>query len=349
MRKKEAILSSGSLSLFCAQAALLLKAGIPLQSGLSDLAEHADDEQYKAALARVDHGLASGLSLSQAMEQSQAFPRYALEMAHLAETSGRLEEVMNTLSLYYERQEAFASRLRSAVLYPSILIAIVSLVIIAMITLVLPVFRQVFAQLSGGLPQQEYASISTGITISRIALVVLLCTLAAIGLVALLYRIPKIKSALMAFFRRFFLTRRLLSRLSSNRFLGGMELIQKSGMPPSRSILLSLPLLDMPEQQAILEKSQSDPDAGEDWIGALRSADIISGMEARLLRVGRETGSTEQVLSKIVQRSDDDVVEALNRLLATAEPALISVLAVIIGLIMISVMLPLIGLLSALG
>lgn len=76
---------------------------------------------------------------------------------------------------------------------------------------------------------------------------------------------------------------------------------------------------------------------------------IISGLDARLLRIGRETGAVDQVLEQIAQRSDDDAVESLNGLLSAVEPALVSLLAVVIGSVMISVMLPLLQVLTAIG
>lgn len=346
---KPTALSPRSLSLICSQAALLLQAGIPLSSGLSDLAADGLDQASQQALSRVDEALLQGLSFSAALRQAQSFPPYMLEMTELAETAGRLEEVMDTLGRYYGRMDIFSQRLRSAVLYPSILIAVMAVVIAVMLTLVLPVFQQVFQQLSGGLSAAALESMTAGLSVSRWVLALLLVLLAAMGLAALIYKLPRCAAAFARFGSRFFLTRRLLSRLGGSRFVGAMELVVKSGIPPQQAVELAMGVLDHGPMRQRLEQQLPLLQQTGEWERALESAGVISGLDARLLRIGRETGAVDQVLEQIAQRSDDDAVESLNGLLSAVEPALVSLLAVVIGSVMISVMLPLLQVLTAIG
>ncbi len=346
---KPTALSPRSLSLICAQVALLLQAGIPLTSGLSDLAAGGLDESSRQALIRLDEALAEGISFSAALRQAQSFPPYMVEMTELAEAAGRLEEAMETLSRYYGRMDTFTQRLRSAVLYPSILIAIMAVVIAIMLTLVLPVFHQVFQQLAGGLAGTALGSMTAGLTVSRWILAVLLALLAALGLIALLYKLPRFSAAFTRFGARFFLTRRLVAQLASSRFVGAMELVVKSGIPPQQALEQALGVLGNSPMRQRLERQLDGLDQSGQWEKALASAGVITELDARLLRIGRETGAVDHVLEQIAERSDDDAVETLNGLLSAVEPALVSLLAVIIGSVMISVMLPLLQVLTAIG
>ena len=128
-----------------------------------------------------------------------------------------------------------------------------------------------------------------------------------------------------------------------------MELVVKSGIPPQQAVELAMGVLDHGPMRQRLEQQLPLLQQTGEWERALESAGVISGLDARLLRIGRETGAVDQVLEQIAQRSDDDAVESLNGLLSAVEPALVSLLAVVIGSVMISVMLPLLHVLTAIG
>ena len=112
-------LSANELSAFCAQLALITKAGIPAQEGISIMMEDAGDVRTRELMQSVLNKLEEGAPLHKALAQTGRFPKYMLDMVGIGERSGRLDEVLDSLSAYYERSQAISRSVKSCLLYTS--------------------------------------------------------------------------------------------------------------------------------------------------------------------------------------------------------------------------------------
>lgn len=228
MAKKQKRLSDSEIAGFCEQLAYIIKAGISLQEGLMLMSEDAKND----AEAKITQGLLesveSGSSLAYALGLSEEFPKYMVNMVEIGENSGRLEEVLESLCTYYERNEAVSRNIRSSVTYPVVMIAIMVAVILVIIIEVLPVFQEVFLQLGSevspfvqgimnfGAGVQEYAWLIIGI-IAAIIIIALILRNTAAG-----------RRGLSAISERLF--RRMSATISSGRFASAMALMLSSGI-----------------------------------------------------------------------------------------------------------------------
>ena len=140
-------LSPREISAFCTQMSLLVKAGISVQEGIGIMCEDAQSKVEKELLEQILLLVEEGRPLAFALEQTGCFPKYMIDMLEIGETAGRLEEVLDSLTEYYERSQAISKSIRSAVTYPIIMIVMMAVVIGVLVIKVLPIFRQVFAQL----------------------------------------------------------------------------------------------------------------------------------------------------------------------------------------------------------
>ncbi len=113
--------SSEEISAFCDQIAMLLNGGIPIYEGTHILYEEMDAGRTKDVLKRVDENVKSGLSFSEALKESKAFPDYLCEMVAIGETTGKLEDIMHSLAGYYERESVIKNSIRSVISYPTVL------------------------------------------------------------------------------------------------------------------------------------------------------------------------------------------------------------------------------------
>ena len=148
---KKMNLSNDYLSAFCLQISLLLHAGISIGDGLHMLSEDEEDPAAKKILQSMSEQVDNGLQISEVMEQSECFPDYVVYMTRTGEETGRTEEAFKALSDYYEEQRQLSERIRSALLYPVILLILMLLIIGVLLIRVLPIFNTVYNQLGGSM------------------------------------------------------------------------------------------------------------------------------------------------------------------------------------------------------
>lgn len=345
-QKKYKPLSNSELAAFSDQMAMILHSGIPAIEGITVMSEDADSEEEKALLLEMKDTLYQTGSFSQSLRDAGIFPAYFLKMVEIGEHSGRLDEVMESLAFYYEREDNLSKAIRSAITYPLIMVCMMLLIILLLITKVLPIFQQVFEQLGGSLGGFSKGLLQIGAGISRYSFVFagILCILA----LAVLFftKTKQGRNAVSAFTSRLKMTRAFSDQISACRFAQGMALTLSSGLTVEQSLELSGGLTNNPAFQERLADCRELMKQGETFSEALIHTGIFSGLYARMLAMGFRTGSTDEVLHKIASSCEEEIDTKLRNIIAIIEPTLVAVLSVIVGMILLSVMLPLMGILS---
>ena len=140
-------LTPSEISAFCAQLALIVKAGISVQEGLGIMHGDTTDSRGRDIIQSILEVTEEGRPLAVALGESGCFPKYVVDMVEIGETSGRLDEVLDSLCAYYERNEAITKNIKNAVTYPAVMIVMMMVVIVVLVVNVLPIFNQVFRQL----------------------------------------------------------------------------------------------------------------------------------------------------------------------------------------------------------
>ena len=146
MSKKQ-LLSNEEIASFCGQTALIIKAGIGPAEGMEILKQDTHDPKGQELLSRISDSCRRGSSFHEALLETGLFPDYVIKLIALGEESGNTDDVLTSLSEYYEREQTIADSIKSAVTYPFIMITMMFLVIVVLIVKVLPIFAQVFEQL----------------------------------------------------------------------------------------------------------------------------------------------------------------------------------------------------------
>lgn len=343
------LLSAAELSAFCEQIALILKAGIPVQEGVAIMAEDDRNAREADLLNVIREHAEMGESFRDSLEAAGVFPKYMLDMVTIGEQSGRLDEVMDSLVAYYERSEAVSKSLRSAVTYPVLMIIMMLVVIGILIMKVLPIFSQVFDQLGSQLSGFSQGILRLGGILNQYAAaIVAVLAIAAALLVAL--RFTKSGAAIYAkMFRRFPGTRRLASKISAGRFASAMSLMLSSGLDVDQSLDMARALVDDPSVQEKISGCQKKIADGASFSDALAEADIFAGVYSRMVSVGFKTGSVDGVMRKIADRCETEADDQIGTIISILEPTLVAVLSLIVGMILLSVMLPLMGIMTSIG
>lgn len=340
-------LSNSELAAFCSQIAMVLSAGISTTEGISLMLEEANENGEKQLLERISSTLNETGSFFEALKETGAYPDYMLQMVHIGEDTGKLDEVMKSLASHYDREASIVRSIRSAVTYPLIMIVMMVCIIIVLITKVMPVFQQVYRQLGSEMTGVSRTILNIGNVLRQFSVVfiVLFALLVAAGLY--FGCTEKGRTKTRRFFRHFKGTRAYLERLSSCRFASCMQLTLSSGMPTEECLSYADKLIDDKDMQERIRACRDSMEEGAELSAALNQAGIFSGVYSRLASIGSRTGSIDEVMQEIADRYQDEIDQRLTGIISALEPAIVIILSLIVGLILLSVMLPLMGIMSS--
>ena len=347
--KKNRAIPKEDLCSFANDAALLIHAGIPLYQGLPTLYRDLPDGTLKSALIALEQSLVSGMPMAKAFEQTNAFPRYFVEMIAIGENSGRTDDVFAQLGKYYSRLAAFSDRLRSAIVYPMLLILMMTVVIGVLIVSVLPIFSDILLQFSGEMTQGAASTLSVGFTVSIVIFVLMSIVLMLFLIGFLLCRTERGQQKLTRIFNAFFLTKKLGYKIAAGKFSSALSMMLKSGLSPQQALQMSQKVAEHTELEQKIAQLLNALEQEQSLEQAFDDAHIFDGMGEKLLHIGLKTGTFDACMEKLAQYYEEEVDDSVASAISVVEPSLVAVLAVVIGAVMLSAMLPLISIVSSIG
>ena len=347
--KIKKMLSHSEIASFCSQTAMILNAGIGPEEGMNILLQDTKNPDGQSIITQIRDICAEGNTFYEAIEATDVFPEYVLHMIKLGETSGNLDVVMQSLADYYEHQQNISDGIHNAILYPMIMIAMMLVVILVLITKVLPIFNQVFEQLGTEMNAFSLSLLKFGSNINRYAvlLIVLLCILA----LCYLYftKTTGGKVIFTRFAAVFPLTRGLYDQIATSKFASGLAMNLKSGTDTYTGVGLLANLVENPRLEAKIIACRDAISAGANFSDALQDANIFSSLYSRMISVGFRTGSIDTVMDRIAYQYEKEIDDRIRHLIAILEPTLVIILSLIVGMILLSVILPLMGIMSSIG
>ena len=341
-------LSNTEVSAFCSQMAMILRSGIFAMEGISIMLEDADDPEEHMLLAQIDDTLQKTGQLHEALEKTGAFPGYMIQMIRIGEETGRLDDVMSALALYYEREASISQMIRNALTYPLIMVFMMLLIILVLMTKIMPIFNEIFLQLGGEMTGLSRTLLNIGTVISRYSIVIIILT--ALFAVAVLYfgKTKKGRQQFGSFAANFAWTRSFMEKLAACRFASGMSLTLSSGMSPEEGLSLASELIAHEAFSQKISQCKSALEKGQELHKALLDSGIFTGIYARMAAIGDRTGVLDEVMQDIADTYQEEIDRKFTGLIAALEPTLVIVLSLVVGLILLSVMLPLMGIMSSL-
>ncbi len=326
---------------------LLLHAGVGVGDALALLEQ---EETYKDLLAGMSQQADSGAPLSACLRESGRFPAYLCGLIEVGEGTGRTEEALSALSRYYEQRARLDRQVRSALLYPAVMLVLMLLVIGVLLVKVLPIFNDVYISLGSRLTGVAGGLLALGRWLDS-AMPVLWALLAAVvALCAAFALADGFRDKLLGVWRRRQGDRGVSRRINNARLTQALSMGMASGLPLEKALELSASLLsDNPAAQARCRSCCEQLDQGVSLAQAMRASALLPASACRLLELGQRSGSSDMAMEKIARDLADDSDAAIEELVSRVEPALVLVCSVLVGLILLSVMLPLMHIMSAIG
>ena len=341
MSLKTKTLSEIEISAFCQQVGMVVKAGLPTYYGISILRDEANDEFTRSFLDQIYEPMEKGVTLGEALAGTNAFPEYMVDMIRLGEATGRLEEVLDSLAIYYERESDIKAGIRHAVTYPLIMTVMMLVVMVVIITQVVPVFSQIYEQLGSGLTGTALMLMQISNLLNKYMLG-FIAAVVGIGILGFaLFRTPTGKVL--------FQGQALAMSIAASRFANCMYLALSSGLDTDRSLEMAEKLIDNPYMLDKIKQCKKHIQNGEPFIKSLLLSGIFSKVYSSLMTIGFKTGSMDDIMHKISIAYEEETDERLRHFISILEPTLIVILSFFIGLILISFLLPLLGIMSSIG
>ena len=343
-------LSNVELATFFDQMAMILHSGIPAIEGLAIMREDTSSKEGREILDTLYKTMEETGFLYTALEDADVFPSYARELIRIGEQTGHLEKVLRSLAVYYHREEDVKNSIKSAVSYPLIMIGMMFVIILILIIKVLPMFNNVFLQLGSELTGFSRTVMNAGMAISRYSFVfILFIAVLAAAVIFLGFTKPgaRLRSKISY---KFFATKKLTRQIAVSKFSAGMALTLGSGLDAEQSLEMTLRLVEHPEISKRIESCLDMMKTEQlNFAQALSKTGIFTGIYARMISIGYKTGALDSLMEKISSTYEEEIDQRLARLISVLEPTLVVILSVIVGLILLSVMLPLLGIMSGIG
>lgn len=345
-------LDSAGISLFCESIAMMLAAGIQTDEAVGMLSEDIGDVGLQATCTAVYRSLNDGSTLADAMQAVGVFPRYAVDMVRVGENAGRTEEVLRALGVYYDEEDRLFAKIRSSVGYPAALLCVMSIILAFTVIVILPVFEDVYVSIAGSLTEGSFGAVGLSVAIGWVALgITLVCTIVALGGV-IACRSEGGRMAVMRLFEKFPATRGAMEQLAVSRFASALAAYTASGVNTDTAMKEALEVVEHAGLKRKAAKAYAlmiDSSAPRSLAQAISEAAVFEQIHARMLTIGTRSGSLDAALDRLSANFFDDAILQIDGAIDNIEPALAAFLTVAVGATLISVMMPLIGIMGSIG
>lgn len=339
-------LNNRELFQFCEQFSIILRSGMSAIEGLAILNDDSQTERGKEILTFLYKDMEESGSLAHAMEQSGAFPASAAAYVRTGEETGCLDEVMKGLSAFYAKEIQITDQIQSAVAYPLVMLGMMTAVIVILLVKVLPVFRQVFRQLGLEISGISGALLGIGETLSHYSTAFLVLLAAMIGFILFLVLHPKGQELIRKIVCRFPGTKEIPVNLDYSRLCQCISLGIRSGLSPELCVELAGAVVTQTEIREKLASIQKQLAEGYGFTEAITESGLFKAMELRLISLGFQAGASDEVMEKLAEQYEEKSTDSVSHIVSILEPTIVIVLSILVGLVLLSVMMPLLGLLS---
>ncbi len=331
--------SAEDLGIFTRELAILLRAGLPLDRALEIIIKLTVNEQFKEIAKSIRTEVRAGASLASAMEaQEGVFSRLYLNMIRAGEAGGALEVVMLRLTEFMERARELKETVRSALIYPTILLSVAVLSVVVLLIFVVPQFTQMFAESGKALPLPTQIVIAMGEFLQS-------WWWALIGAGILLYALfmrqmsePDSRYRWDGFFLGLPLVGDLITKMEMSRFSRTLGTLLDNGV----SLLAGLSIVKETLTNSVLAESLEEVVTklreGKGLGVPLHETGVFPDLGVHMVMVGEETGRLPEMLTQVADVFDREVQLAVKRMLALMEPVLILGLGLVIGSIIMSIL-----------
>jgi type IV pilus assembly protein PilC len=333
---------------FCFHLELLVRAGVPILEGLSDLRDSLAHPRFREVVASLVEAIDGGQKLSQAMEgQSKVFDQVFVSLIRAGETTGRLPEVLQSLTESLKWEDELASQTKKLTLYPAFVGTIVLGATFFLMIYMVPQLKQFVKNMGQALPlQTQLLFFVSDLLVAYWYVALLLPLLLFAALNWLLQRNPLARVRFDAAKLQLPFAGEILRKIILSRFANTFALLYSSGIPILESIRTTQDVVGNLIVRQGLERIEQLIIEGQNVTAAFHRVGFFPPLVIRMLRVGESTGALDTALINVSYFYNRDVKESVERVQQLIEPLLTVVLGCLLGWIMLSVLGPIYDVIS---
>jgi type IV pilus assembly protein PilC len=348
-RRTAGKVSTKLLTQFTRQLSTLQDAGLPILRSLRILEQQQKPGMMRVAIRLVAEDVEGGSTLSEAMgRQGKTFDRLYVNMVRAGELGGVLDVILQRLSDFMEKSQALKRKVVGAMIYPAAVISFALLIVVGIMTFVVPSFQTIFKDMGEDLPAITRFLIDSSNWIKEGGWAVILASPLAVYLG---FKLLKISQGGRFFVDNLKLSVPILGQITSKtsvaRFSRTLGTLLSAGVP----ILEALNITSETSGNAVfaraIGKVHDGIREGESFADPLRAAKVVEPMVVNMIDVGEETGELDKMLTKVADTYDDEVETLVASMVSLLEPVMVITLGLIVGFIVVSLFMPMVGLLKS--
>jgi type IV pilus assembly protein PilC len=345
------IVSQKGLTIFTRQLATLISAGLPLLRSLEVLERQEKNPGFKWVLGELAENIRSGNTFSEGLSQNpKVFNRLFINMVKAGEAGGVLDTVLNRLAGFMEKSLKIKGKVKAAMVYPVIILSVAILILIGLLTFVVPKFKTIFDDLLNGAPLPVLTQFVLNTSdLIRNNIIATIGVVAAVVFLFKLFRKTKQGSRIVD---RAILTMPpvgdLFRKAAISRFCRTLGTLLNSGVPILQALNITRDTSGNTILMDAIDVVHERVKEGEGVSGPLETTKVFPTMVTSMIDVGEETGELPEMLTRIADTYDEEVDNAVAALTSIIEPIMIVFLAVIVGVIVIALFMPIIKIIDTL-
>jgi type IV pilus assembly protein PilC len=339
------------LAVFTRQFSVMIDAGLPILQCLEILAGQAQNKVFQRTLMAVRDDIEAGSSLAGALRKHpMVFDDLYCNLVAAGEAGGILDTILQRLAAYLEKIVKLRRAVRSALTYPAAVIVIAGIVVWVILTYVIPTFRDLFAELGAALPLPTRIVIALSNLLARFGLFVLVLLVLAFVAVRRWYKTTRTgRMTIDRLLLRTPILGGVLRKIAVARFCRTMATLISSGVP----IIEALEVTAKTSGNAVIEeailKVRTEVEAGRGIAESMDRTGVFPAIVTHMVSVGEQTGALDTMMNKVAEFYEEEVDAAVEGFMALIEPVMIAFLGLVIGSIVVSMYLPIFGLVSKIG
>ena len=348
-RRSAGRVATKKLTQFTRQLATLQDAGLPLLRSLRILEEQQKPGSLRVAARMVADDVEAGNSLSESMgRHPKAFSRLYVNMVRAGELGGVLDIILQRLADFMERAEALKRKIIGAMIYPAVVIFFAFAIVTALLVFVVPKFKEMFEELDSELPPMTQLLMDVSTWMKGIGIFVIIGVIAGSIVISKVLRkskggayfLDKMKLCIP-------IMGSILAKVIVARFTRTLGTLLSAGVPILEALSTTAETAGNEVYERALVKVRAGIREGDSITKPLRQSGVVDSMVVNMIDVGEETGELDQMLGRIADTYEDEVDTAVASLVSLLEPVMIIVLGTIVGFIVISLFMPMVGMLEA--
>jgi type IV pilus assembly protein PilC len=344
-------LNNKEFQIFLRQLSIMLKSGVPLLDSLESLKDSAFSKSFVKVLTGIIEDINSGLSLSDAMNNTRGvFGPMVVNLVKAGEEGGVLDEVLDRLGQFFEKRQKLKNKIQGALIYPVATIVIAIGVLVAVLVFVVPKFKEIFESQGQELPgmTQFVVNLSENF-VSNIAIIMGVLVGGPIAFIVL-YRMGITKPAVDRFVFKIPLFGDLIKRGSIARMSRTLSVLLRSGVRLNEGLEISRNTIENAHFQNIIGNAKEDIVTGKPFSYSLKkNSSFFPNLVVQMISTGEKTGNLDGMLEKMADFYEDEVEATADQLTSLLEPVIIIVLGGMIGFLVISMFMPIFNLGGAVG